>query len=94
MVEWKSMQYGGTTCKENDIIGFCIDIDNKIMNFYLNGNDLGIVFTDFYIGNGITPCLSIGYGARCIIVTNEKKFKYDTPNGYESIQYVNIIKGV
>ena len=89
--KWTKGQFSnyGVYWITNDVIGLLIDIDNKIIKYYLNGKDLGIAFDNFNIGDGIAPSLSIDRGGEFIIVTDYSKYKYNIPHCYNSIQCVN-----
>lgn len=53
-IEWKA----------DDIVGCGLDLDNKKMEFYLNGVPLGEAFSGFDIGEGLSPAASFRYGFR------------------------------
>eukprot|EP01084_Bolivina_argentea_P200063 342169_1 len=73
----------GKKWKTGDVIGAAIDIDQKIITFYLNGENMGIAFKNFDIGNGITPSCTISQGGELIIVFDEQHFNHDIPFGYK-----------
>ena len=55
----KWFDYSNVGYKNGDYVGCAIDIDNKTMNFYVNGKDFGVAFKNFDVGNGIAPCFSL-----------------------------------
>eukprot|EP01084_Bolivina_argentea_P076760 139155_1 len=85
----KQFNYGDQWIGSGDVVSCAIDIDKNKMRFYLNGNDLGIAFSNFSVGTkGIAPCISVSTApaSKILVVTEKSKFKYKIPNGYSSIQ--------
>ena len=69
-----------------DIIGVCIDLDNKHIEYYQNGEKLGIVKKDIEAGSGIAyfPGLSFSDYEKCSFNFGAYPFVYSYP-GYEPI---------
>ena len=77
---WHNKEYEyGKQWKEGDIVGCAIDIDNKIIKFYLNGKYLGVAFTKFDIKNGISPSITVKGSSKLSIVFDEDSLKYKPP---------------
>jgi len=51
--------YCNASWTKNDIIGCCLDLDEKKISYSLNGKDLGVAFEKVDIGSGLHPCISI-----------------------------------
>ena len=51
-----------------DVIGVCIDMDKRTIEFYLNGESLGIAFSNISKGDNVAyfPALSIYTKESCI----------------------------
>ena len=50
---WSS--YSEEKWQPGDIVGCCVDLDSRKMDFYLNGEPLGEAFSNFEIGSGLVP---------------------------------------
>eukprot|EP01083_Nonionella_stella_P007585 21877_1 len=71
----------------NDVVSCAIDVDKKMIKYYLNGIDLGIAFLGFnLLGEGIAPCISISDKHRVTVITEPNKFRYEMPNEYKGIE--------
>ena len=91
-----------------DIVGCCIDIDNQKIEYFLNGEKMGIAFENIPKGKNFAyfPGLSLSQGEKCIFNFGQKKLKYkyegylpiDIPlsklNGVLKVTeiYLNVIK--
>lgn len=69
-----------------DIIGVCIDLDNKHLEYFHNGEKLGIVKKDIEAGAGIAyfPGISLSDYEKCSFNFGAYPFVYSYP-GYEPI---------
>jgi hypothetical protein len=67
-----------------DVIGCCIDLDNKKLEYFLNGVSLGIAMEDIPTGENIAyfPALSFSQEEKAIYNFGQSPFKYSYP-GYE-----------
>eukprot|EP01084_Bolivina_argentea_P019713 36657_1 len=79
-----------------DIIGCCIDMNNGIIKYYVNGNDLGSAFDGIKFNNGgVYPTVSIantsGKKPSFLFVFDEKHLKYK-PDGYSAINVTKYFK--
>ena len=68
-----------------DVLGVCIDFDRRIIEYYLNGESLGIAFNNIAKGENIAyfPALSLISGESCIFNFGQLPFKYEYKN-YQS----------
>jgi len=68
-----------------DVIGVCIDMDKRIIEYYLNGDPLGTAFTNIAKGDNIAyfPALSLYTKESCIFNFGQLPFKYEYKN-YQS----------
>ncbi len=57
-----------------------LDLDNKKMNFFRNGYDLGVAFEGFSVGDGLYPAVSLTQGQQCIFNFGKTPFKYPHPD--------------
>lgn len=69
-----------------DIIGVCIDLENRIIEYFLNGEKLGVAFKDLEIGQNIAyfPGISLSKGEKCYFNFGQLPFHYQYP-GYEPL---------
>ena len=65
-----------------DVLGVCIDMDNKIIEYYLNGEHLGTAFNNVPRGENIAffPGISLSRGESCIFNFGQTPFKYPYKN--------------
>eukprot|EP01083_Nonionella_stella_P113970 336489_1 len=71
----------------NDVVSCAIDVDKKMIKYYLNGIDLGIAFLGFnLLGEGIAPCISVSNTHRVTVITEPNKFRFEMPNEYKGIE--------
>ena len=88
---WRKVSWNGEKkmygkhWESGDVIGVCIDMDKKIIEYYLNGEPLGIAFNNISKGENIAyfPALSINKGESCIFNFGQLPFKYEYKN-YQS----------
>lgn len=80
----KSITQYGPKYGAGDIIGIAMDLDNKTLEFYKNGESLGIAFNDLHSGN-YYAAVSNGDHADDIEIKARFKssdFKYTIPKGF------------
>ena len=65
-----------------DVLGVCIDMDSKIIEYYLNGEHLGTAFNNIPRGENIAffPGISLSRGESCIFNFGQTPFKYPYKN--------------
>ena len=68
-----------------DVVGVCIDFDKKSIEYFLNGEPLGVAFNNIAKGENIAyfPALSLMRGEACIFNFGQLPFKYEYKN-YQS----------
>lgn len=68
-----------------DIIGVCIDLENKTIEYYLNGEKLGVAFDNIQTGKNIAyfPGVTLNKGEKCFFNFGQSPFRYQYP-GYQS----------
>lgn len=71
-----------------DVIGCCLDLDNKIAEYYINGKSLGIAFSDIPTGENIAyfPGISFSQSEICIFNFGNSPFMFNE-------LYVNSVDG-
>lgn len=87
IVAWnKTNKDYGTFWDVGDVIGICIDLENKCIEYFINGVSQGIAFKNIEVGPNIAyfPSLTLSKKERCLINTGQFKFafsdKYISPN--------------
>jgi len=70
--------------QSGDVIGCAIDLDERSMDFYLNGIHLGRAFSEFDIGEGLSPAASFSQGQILDFNFGGKPFEYGVPS-YEGL---------
>jgi hypothetical protein len=77
--KWHSgaQTYSQSRWTTNDVVTCALDLDvtGGEMRFFLNGDDLGVAFKNFAIGEGLYPCVSISSGESCTFVFEASKLK-------------------
>ena len=68
-----------------DVVGVCIDFDKRSIEYFLNGEPLGVAFNNIAKGENIAyfPALSLMRGEACIFNFGQLPFKYEYKN-YQS----------
>ena len=68
-----------------DVVGVCIDLDKKIIEYFLNGTSLGTAFYNILKGENIAyfPAISMHRGEACIFNFGQMPFKHEY-KGYQS----------
>ena len=68
-----------------DVVGVCIDFDKRSIEYFLNGEPLGVAFNNIPKGENIAyfPALSLMRGEACIFNFGQLPFKYEYKN-YQS----------
>ena len=69
----------GNNWDSGDIIGVCIDLDNKILEYFLNGKKLGICFENIPVGENIVyyPSITINKNEKCVFNFGQYNFQYN-----------------
>lgn len=85
----------GSRWAVGDVVGCAIDLDNRLMHFYLNGMgqeiDMGLAFSNFDFFGGMYPCASFNKKEKVKFNFGNKPFKYQLP-GYRAFNdHVKII---
>lgn len=72
----------GTIWDIGDVIGICIDLDNKCAEFFHNGQSQGIAFTEINIGKNSAyfPALTFSQFEKCFLNFGSLPFYYDYPS--------------
>ena len=62
-----------------DVLGVCIDLDKKFIEYFLNGQSLGITFNNIPKGENIAffPAISLSRGESCLFNFGQLPFKYE-----------------
>ena len=56
-------------------------MDNKKMNFFRNGSDLGVAYENFTATDGLSPAASFSNGQSMTFNFGKTNFRYPHPNG-------------
>ena len=69
----------GNNWDSGDVIGVCIDLDNRILEYYLNGKKLGICFENIPVGENIVyyPSITINKNEKCVFNFGQYNFHYN-----------------
>jgi len=79
--KWNSgSEYYGQYWYTGDHIGVALDLDNKKMNFYRNGSDLGVAFENFNPGDGLHPAATLSQGQQCVFNFGKTPYIYPPPS--------------
>jgi hypothetical protein len=70
-----SQHYGRTRWKAGDVVGCFLDLTTKSMSFALNGDNLGVAFTNVAVGSGLYPAISISVHQQCRFNFGHTPFK-------------------
>jgi len=67
----------GEYANNGDIIGVGLDIENKLIQYWKNGKDLGIAFNDVFL-NGIrlAPIIGLSRKVRCLVNFGKENFAF------------------
>lgn len=80
-----------------DVIGICIDCDEGLVEFYRNGNALGVAFNGIKLGPGFAyfPAASLAFNEQCVANFGRTPFRYPMKNyrPLELTPYEQIAKG-
>ena len=87
LLKWNSScAEWGAKWADGDVVGCAIDMDNRIMSFYLNGFGeeigMGVAYDNFEYMSGLYPCLSYNRSETCKFAFNGNEFKHPPPAGY------------
>ena len=78
----------GTRWAPGDIVGCAVDMDSRIMSFYLNGFGvevgMGVAFTDFECVGGLCPGVSFNRNESIHFNFGSTPFKHGPPDGYQA----------
>ena len=74
----------GKIWDKGDVVGCCIDLTNRTMSFYLNGEDLGIAASNIAVGENCAyfPGCSLSRSEKCVFNFGQTPFMYKY-EGYE-----------
>jgi len=70
----------GQYWSSGDIIGCAVDLDNKKMNFFRNGSDMGVAYEGFNFGDGLCPAASFSNGQSMTFNFGKTNFRYPHSN--------------
>eukprot|EP00850_Spirogloea_muscicola_P003185 SM000012S25447 [mRNA] locus=s12:1115664:1123627:- [translate_table: standard] len=71
-----------------DVIGCCLDLEQREISFYRNGVPLGVAFTgvrSLEPGLGYFPAVSLSYGERCLLNFGSRPMQHPVP-GFLPVQ--------
>lgn len=83
ITSWNKLQKKyGKPWDIGDVIGVCIDLEEQTIEYFLNGETLGIAFKNIPIGPNITyfPSVTFSNTQKCYVNVGQFKFKYDYKN--------------
>ena len=79
-VKWnKDRKEYGKVWDIGDVVGVCIDMDKKLIEFFLNGQPLGIAFNNIPKGENVAffPAISLARGESVLFNFGQLPFKYE-----------------
>ena len=87
----------GTRWAPGDIVGCAVDLNSRIMSFYLNGFSIeigmGVAFTDFECIGGLCPGVSFNRNESIQFNFGSTPFKHGPPEGYQAyIDHVLVVR--
>jgi Kip1 ubiquitination-promoting complex protein 1 len=71
----------GDSCVTGDVIGCAIDTRLKTIQYWRNGSDLGIAYSNIPVDSDTPLCPLIAVGKRARLLCNFGKFKFAFPQG-------------
>ena len=72
-----------------DVIGSCIDLEERTITFYRNGKNMGVAFKDISVleeGLAYFPTVSLSYGEKCYLNFGGFPFQYPVED-YHPLQH-------
>lgn len=86
--------YGNIKATQGDTIGVSLDMDNKTLEYFINGNSQGVIYDKVVkLGSPVFPTDSLNNsGTKTVTNFGEKPFKYNPPTGFLPYNYKPIIK--
>jgi Kip1 ubiquitination-promoting complex protein 1 len=77
----------GSYWRSGDLYGICLDLEQRTIEYYRNGNALGVAFEDIEIGPGITlfPAVSLAFNDSLTANFGGSPFRYPIA-GFKPIQ--------
>jgi len=91
---WGGANTGGVRYGEywnsGDIIGTVLDLDNKSISFYRNGNDMGVAFNNINVADGIYPALSLQKKQKVSANFGKSAFKYPLTEVFPDIHALHL----
>ena len=79
-----------------DVLGVCIDMDKKNIEYYLNGVSLGLAFNNIPKGENVAffPAITLARGESCLFNFGQLPFKYEYKNYKPFDTPMNKINGI
>ena len=79
-----------------DVLGVCIDMDSKIVEYFLNGDPLGIAFENIPRGENVAffPAISMSRGESCLFNFGQTPFKYEYKNYHSFDTSLSKVNGI
>jgi len=72
--------YWGQYWSAGDHIGVAVDLENKKINYFRNGSDLGTAFENFSIGDGVYPAASLASGQNLTFSFGKTRLQHPHPD--------------
>lgn len=83
-------RYSSKRWQAGDIVGVAVDLDNKVMRYFLNGEDLGVAFVNFDLSSSpnhaLRPSCSFASGERARFVFDAAHFQSSMPPEHFPLQ--------
>ena len=83
---WKGEKFFyGNYWDFGDVLGVCLDLDNRTIEYFLNGKSMGIGDKNILVGENVAyfPAASMSRGQACVFNFGQIPFKYEY-KGYQS----------
>lgn len=72
--------------KIGDVLGVAIDCDTRQIEYFLNGQSLGVAFRKISIGDGLIPAFSLSLKQKLALNFGAMKFSFAPPSGFSPLQ--------
>ena len=83
----RDKKYGNKVWSVGDVIGVGLNLDKSIIEFWHNGEHLGVAFDYISSWEKIYPCITLSCPNKVTIICDKKHFKQKIPKGYQAFEF-------